>query len=387
MDADRLVEDAVEQVGSGDFGPEADAMHEALRVLVDSANQESELSDAAEAVFSGMLGSLLTRRLQIEQCYTEHPEIADQQIESVLFGLGLPRTGSTALSYLLAQDAGVRSLRQWEASQPTPPPELATEATDPRFLAAQAAMSGLGELPSEIKSMLPSSPDGPAECLELMNLTFRCSMLDCVAQTPSYGRWILDCDYGPTYRYHERVVKLLQWHRPPSRWRLKSPAHMLSIDALDAVYPQSRFVITHRDVTKVIPSVASVETAVVRMYTGNADPEYFGPHCAETWDIALRRFIAFRDRVGEERFYDIAFDDLQRDPIGTVRGLYAWLDEDFTPATASAMESWWAQNQSEREQTGGHRYTAEDFGLDTAELAERFAYYGERFPIARPGNR
>ena len=92
----------------------------------------------------------------------------------MLFGLGLPRTGSTALSYLLAQDPAVRNLRLWEASQPTPPPELATEATDPRFLAAQEMMHGLGDMPSELKSMLPSSPDGPSECLELMNLTFRC---------------------------------------------------------------------------------------------------------------------------------------------------------------------------------------------------------------------
>ncbi len=272
MDVDQLLENAVAEAGSDDFGPDRDAMVEALRVLVRSANEESDLSAHGEAVFTGMLASLLTRRLQIEQCYAEHPEIGDQRIESVLFGLGLPRTGSTALSYVLAQDPAVRNLRQWEASQPTPPPELATEATDPRFLAAQEMMSGLGEMPSEIKSMLPSSPDGPAECLELMNLTFRCSMLDCVAQTPSYGAWLMECDYGPAYRYHERVVKLLQWHRPPSRWRLKSPAHMFSIDDLDVVYPQSRFVITHRDVTKVIPSVASVETAVVRMYTGKADP-------------------------------------------------------------------------------------------------------------------
>lgn len=384
MDAEMLVAGATEQAGTDDFGPDTDAMFEALRVLVRSANEESELSTDAEAVFGGMIGSLLTRRLQIEQCYAEHPEIGDQMIDSVLFGLGLPRTGSTALSYLLAQDPAVRNLRQWEASQPTPPPELADEDQDPRFLAAKEMMNGLGEMPAEIKSMLPSSPNGPAECLELMNLTFRCSMLDCVAQTPSYGDWLMDCDYGPAYRYHERVVKLLQWHRPPSRWRLKSPAHMFSIDALDAVYPQSRFVITHRDVTKVIPSVASVETAVVRMYTGKADPLYFGAHCLEMWDIALRRFIAFRDRVGEERFYDIAFEAFQADPIGSTRGLYEWLGEDFTRDAERAMRDWWAQNQSEREQTGGHSYTPADFGLDPDELAERFAYYGDRFPIAQP---
>src|SRR4051794_13474373 len=210
MDVEMLVTAAIDQAGSSDFGPDTDAMHEALRVLVDSANGESDLSADGEAVFAGMLRSLLVRRLEIEQCYAEHPDIDDQQIESVLFGLGLPRTGSTALSYLLAQDPAVRSLRQWEASQPTPPPELGAEAEDPRFLAAQAAMGAMDSLPSELKSMLPSSPDGPSECLELMNLTFRCSQLDCVAETPAYGDWLIDCDYGPAYRYHQRVVKLLQ---------------------------------------------------------------------------------------------------------------------------------------------------------------------------------
>jgi hypothetical protein len=357
---------------------------EALGVLVRSANEDADLSSEGEMAFGGTIASLLLRRLQVEDTYTRHPEIDDQAIESVLFGLGLPRTGSTALSYLLAQDRGVRSLRQWEASQPTPPPDIKGEDTDPRFLAAQRAMAGMSNMPSELKSMLPSSADGPAECLDLLSMTFRCMALDVMAKTPSYGRWLVDeCDFDPAYRYHQRVIKLLQWHRPPSRWRLKTPAHLLSIESLNRVYPDARFVTTHRDVTRVIPSVASVETAVVRMMTGNADPVYIGEHCADTWDVCLRRFIAFRDRIGEGRFYDIAFDDLQTDPIGTIRGLYEWLGEEFTPATVDAMELWWKTNEEEREQAGPHRYRAEDFGLDTAQLAERFAYYGERFPIAQ----
>jgi hypothetical protein len=329
-----------------------------------------------------MVTSLLTRRLEIEQCYAEHPEIGDQEIGSVLFGIGLPRTGSTALSYLLAQDQSVRSLRMWEATQPTPPPELEGEDQDPRFLAAQAAMSGLGSVPPEIKSMLPSSADGPSECLDLLNLSFRCSMLDTIAQTPTYGAWLVDCDFGPAYRFHERVLKLLQWHRPPNHWRLKTPAHMFGIDALDAVYPDAKFVITHRDPAKVMASLASVETAVVRMYTGKADPLYFGRHCVDDWDLALRRFLAFRDRVGEDRFHDIAFADLQRDPVGSVRGLYEWLGEALTPDAAAAMQTWWDGSQEDRNAGGGHHYTPEEFGLDADALHERFAYYSERFPFA-----
>jgi hypothetical protein len=207
-------------------------------------------------------------------------------------------------------------------------------------------------------------------------------MLDTVGQTSSYGAWLIDCDYGPAYRYHERALKLLQWHRPPNRWRLKTPAHMFGIDALDAVYPDAKFVITHRDPAKVMASVASVETAVVRMYTGKADPLYFGRHCVDDWDRALRRFLAFRDRVGEERFFDIAFADLQRDPVGSVRGLYEWLGEELTPATAAAMQEWWDGSQEDRSAGGGHHYTPEEFGLDDDELHERFSYYTERFPFA-----
>jgi hypothetical protein len=64
--------------------------------------------------------------------------------------------------------------------------------------------------------------------------------------------------------------------------------------------------------------------------------------------------------------------------------LYDWLGEELSPATEAAMRSWWDESQSDRESSGGHHYTAEDFGLDTDALAEQFAYYGERFPIARP---
>ena len=161
MDVDELLARAVERADASDFGPESDAMVEGLRVLVRSANEDADITDDGDTAFAGIVLSLLTRRLQIEDWYRRHPEIDDQEIESVLIGLGLPRTGSTALSYLLAQDRGVRSLRQWEAGQPTPPPDLATEATDPRFLAAQAAIGQMQNAPSELRSMLPSSADGP----------------------------------------------------------------------------------------------------------------------------------------------------------------------------------------------------------------------------------
>ena len=63
---------------------------------------------------------LLASRLEIEQWYARHPEIDDQEIVAPLFGLGLPRTGSTALSFLLACDTARRSLAHMGGGEAVP---------------------------------------------------------------------------------------------------------------------------------------------------------------------------------------------------------------------------------------------------------------------------
>ena len=92
-------------------------------------------------------------------------------------------------------------------------------------------------------------------------------MFEGMCRIPSYSKWLLHCDMEPAYRYHRRVLKLLQWRCPPDRWWLKSPAHMLSIDALNAVYPDAQFVMTHRDVGKVLPSVCALYSTLTSVLT------------------------------------------------------------------------------------------------------------------------
>ncbi len=70
-----------------------------------------------------------------------------------------------------------------------------------------------------------------------MALDFRSLIFEGMAYVPTYTRWLMQCDMVPAYRYHERVLKLLQWRCPPHRWWLKSPAHMLSIEALTPSIP------------------------------------------------------------------------------------------------------------------------------------------------------
>ena len=131
MEIDQLVDTACERAGSDDLGE--DTWREGLDVLVRSLNTEAALNEMGVGAMTDQIVGYLVNRLEVEQWYARHPEIDEQEIVAPLFGLGLPRTGSTALSFLLAQDPSRRSLRTWEAATPCPPPETATEHTDPRI--------------------------------------------------------------------------------------------------------------------------------------------------------------------------------------------------------------------------------------------------------------
>ncbi len=115
-----LMAKAVESTGLEDFGD--DSFREGLEILVRALTDEARLNARGEGFVYGRIGNHLGQRLQIEDWYRRHPEIDDVPIDRPLFGLGLPRTGSTALSFLLAQDPHVRYLRSWESGQPCPPP-------------------------------------------------------------------------------------------------------------------------------------------------------------------------------------------------------------------------------------------------------------------------
>ena len=313
MEIDQLVAAACERAGASDLGD--DTWREGLEVLIRSLATEAQLNELGIGAMSNMIVGYLVNRLEVEDWYARHPEIDDQEIVAPLFGLGLPRTGSTALSFLLAQDPARRSLRTWEADHPCPPPETATEHTDPRIAATQAGIDFTNEMFPGFAGMLPTSATGPQECLLLMGMDFRSLVFDGMARVPSYCAWLLDCDMEPAYRYHRRVLKLLQWRCPPVRWWLKTPAHMLSIDALNAVYPDARFVMTHRDVGKVLPSVCALYYALSSILTEAPDPIAIGRDNMELWRCSLERLINFRDRGNEDRFHDLTFDAVQRDPI------------------------------------------------------------------------
>jgi hypothetical protein len=237
---------------------------------------------------------------------------------------------------------------------------------------------GREHMAARLRSMLPQSSTGPMEDHDLMALEFKAQFFLTTARIPTYGDWFVDCDMEPVYLYEKRVLKLLQWKTPEKVWRIKSPTHTLFLDAHEKVFPDARFVQTHRDVSKVLPSVCDLYHTLLQLPDPNIDPLYVGEINMHHWGLAMDRMLAFReDPARDARFYDIGFTAFQADPIAAIRGLYDWLGDELHDDTVERMLAWRADNPKDKH--GSHSYDGAQFGLTEEALAERFAGYRARF--------
>jgi hypothetical protein len=363
-----LLQEARATTGLDDFGD--DSFREGFEILVTGLENEARLNARGEQFVYARVLLHLRQRLQVEEWYRRHPEIDEESIDAPLFGVGLPRTGSTALSFLLAKDPAVRYLHSWESAEPCPPPST-VHGGDPRI------PPGVIELWAGSRHHVPQDPNGPAECLDLMALDFTSQIFQAYAHIPTYSQWLVDrADFTSTYVYERRVLKLLQWGQPTMPWRLKSPSHVLSLDYLDAVFPDARFVMTHRDPTDVILSVAELYADIIGGFTDELDRQYIGRLNVEHWSLGMERALQFRADGADERFYDIDFRAMQADPIGEVTGLYSWLGEPVGEEFETRMGNWWAQAAAEREPS--MRADPIEYGIDLNRVRPLFARYVER---------
>lgn len=369
MEAQALLDEAVRRTGLGNFGDES--FLPSLERLVASYNEESDLSDFGQLAVLEMLVGSLVNRLKVESWYERHPEIADQEITAPLIIVGLPRTGSTLLSNLLALDPETRALRYWESENPCPPPEQ-DDSNDPRIPACQQKIDDKLSRQPELRDMLPFGAQAPNECHPLMYMSFHSISYEAMGNVPSYIDWLSEPgrDHLAAFDFHKRTLKLLQWRHGPRRWQLKSPGHSLMISAMAATYPDARYVMTHREPEKVMASVCSL-VATVRADFLKSDRRYLlGPRLLADWSLRQRRLIDFRATAPADRFHDVYHQDTVRDGTATISKLYGEMGWAFRDELADAIKNWGSEHPK-----GEHKPSLNDFGLNEAMVRDAFSFY------------
>lgn len=375
LDPDALCRNAEQATSLSDWGEPP--FHEAMSRLCASARDESGQDEVGLDRFAARLSELLVTRLKLYADRAAMPEIAQQQIIAPIFVTGLPRSGTTILHALLAQDPAARSPQSWEANAPSPPPRANRYADDPRIAEAEAKIDAL---PATFRAMHAVGATLPDECNSIMQLAFLSPNFGATANLPSYMAWLIGkADLDPAYALHHHVLQALQAFAPRQWWTLKAPPHLWWPDALYAAYPDARLVVTHRDPAEVMASNASL-IAFLRELNGPVDRKFLGAEQVDQWTVGLERMEAFRARTNApNEIVDIYYRDLVRDPLAVVEQIYAAFGIELSPAAQQAMKDFMAGNQQGKH--GKHDYVAADYGLEPAAIRTRFGDYIARRAI------
>jgi hypothetical protein len=369
-----------------DFGDES--FRSPLRVLLHSLETEADLNAAGRAAQHARIVDSLVVRLRAEDYFRRHPEILDERIQAPVVIMGLARTGTTLLQRLLASDPFFQAVLWWECRNPAPFPGSDWTAHDPRIDDARVQVRMILEAVPQLAAIHPWDPEGPDEEILLLEHAFLSHVPESGANLPSYRAWLTDQDFTPGYEYVARMLRFLQWQkkragRSGEAWILKSPCHLGYLDVLFRVFPDVRVIQTHRDPLETIPSVASLYSALWELATDDVDRTLVGRQCQERYAWAINRSLRIRDALPPERFHDIWFRDVVREPMEQVRRIYAWLGRELSPAAERAMLRFLSENA--RDKRAPHEYAMETFGYSAQGLARDFARYRERFIMGREG--
>ena len=381
LDANRMLVTASRRTGLHDFGDPA--FHEPLERLLRSLEAEACLNLVGRIAALGDLTGMLMNRLRLERDRAQHPGIAREQIRRPLIITGLPRSGSTFLHGLLAQDPASRVPLHWELRFPSPPPERSSHDTDPRIERAARHIRWFFRLAPEFRKIHPVGARLPEECVIILSHSFLSFEFSSNWFVPSYQTWLEQQELEPAYRYHRRFLQHLQWGYPAERWLLKAPPHLPGLRALFAVYPDADVIVTHRDPLEVVPSIASLHVVLRRTFSRAVDPLAVGPEVSRMLADDIRRGFAARDDgcAPPERFLDVWYTQLMDDPFAVVRRIYRHFDLPLSAEVEGRMRTYLATNPKDR--AGPHRYSLAEFGLDAEVERARYREYWDRWRTPR----
>ena len=364
--------------------PEPSHFLENLEVVIRCMNDEAALTPQGVEGAVRMMALAMRNRIEVDRYAADEPGIEVSPLASPIFLTGLPRSGTTYFQYLFDQDPALRMLRTWEGDRPVPPPAKDPESVQRRRDASAEWRNQAREATGgKIDAMHLTDVDGPQECLAILDQTFVNPGLLWTMSAAGYLEYLLNAaDLVAAYRYHARVLKLLEWGSPVRRWTLKWPCHLLALDAIADVYPDARFVVTHRDPVQALASNCSLASMLRTGTSPNAAPEQIGHDMLELVRQHVDRLVAFdvaQEASGTSSLIHVDYYRLVEEPEAVMATVFAALGMDWTPQVEERIVSWRAANPKGKR--GTHEYALDDYGLDRAKVTEAFAAYTERFEI------
>ncbi|MFA9470601.1 MAG: sulfotransferase [Deltaproteobacteria bacterium] len=361
-------------LGVGDPRPETLA---ALEALLHSVREDAQLS------FSGRIAAQMDclrmagQHLLIEQAIRETPEILDAQIPPPIFLIGWMRTGTTFVHRLLAQDPDTRTMPYWESMYPVPP----KTGKDGRAEELAHVLKQLEAISPNYEAIHPMGAHEPEECVALFTNVFRTLQYNVQYRVPSYVEWLQGQDARVAYGQYRQQLQLVQFHRPHGiRFALKDPTHSVFLDTILELFPDARFVFTHRDPAATMSSLCSLYAYTRALFSDDVDPRALGPELMNSYlPGSLERAVKIVDGLASGRVAHLRHVDVRSDPIGAMARAYRDLGMELSEQARTAMHA--MLDAESRKPRDIHIHSPEGFGLSAEGVRDRLSGYCQRFDL------
>ena len=371
LQVDRLLASATRKTGLTDFGDEW--FLEGLQKLVDSVNSEARLTFTGRFIQRVRLQKALINRLYIEEFVKRHPETIEVDLGTVLFIVGLQRTGTTTLHRLINSHPDIQGLTAWEALNPVPLPKEIPGDPRKRKLDTLRSEKAIRYLSPDFMAVHPIHHDQPEEDVLLLDLCFMSQAAEATMHVPSYASWLEEQDQTRAYEYFHRVLKILHWLHPSKGWVLKTPHHMEYLSSLLKVFPNATLIETYRDPRKTLPSFCSMVAHARGMMSDDVDPIEIGRHWGRKVERMMDHVVQTRTTFGDDPFVAVSYYELLEDPLSQLRRVYAKAAIPFDSLAETRAKDIVATSPKNR--FGRHVYQAESFGLTDDVIEERLKFY------------
>jgi hypothetical protein len=339
LQSEALCEEARRRTGLSDFGDPL--IEPALSILVNSLDLEAELHPLGRFLIWAHLRELLKTRLRLTQEWIRGGEALEvSQIQRPVFITGMPRSGSTFLHELLAEDEENRVPRVWEVMFPIPEQSSTRSEVDPRVRKAEACLWWFRRLAPRANSVYPMRAWTPHECVAIHSYTLLSEEFAMICRVPAYESFLRKADFGPAYAWQKRFLQYLQLSSPTKQWILKSPDHVHTLEHLLAVFPDAVIVQTHRDPIEVLKSSMQLAAVLEGTFARVDDRAQAREREARSLAEHMEGITSFREAHPEldGRFIDIEYHDLVADPLTVVGQIYKRLDKRLTKMAAAMMQ-------------------------------------------------